>query len=134
MRADQRCQVARPPQPPAPAAPRAAQLREVWQRPRTERPVLEPCFAAAFHGIELCFLLLAEFVGDARGCAPGRRQAWCRRQVPGGGAVPQRAPRRRPHSRCRPAPCPLPCRYVAKRPRVELVADDIAKQVCWAAG
>ncbi|KAL4425507.1 hypothetical protein ABPG75_009523 [Micractinium tetrahymenae] len=60
-------------------------LCQVWESPSTERPVLEPLFAAGFHGIELAFLLLAEFLSDSRG-------------------------------------------YVAKRPRVELVADDIAAQ------
>ena len=39
---------------------------QVWTGPLTEKPLLEPCFAAAFHGIELCFLLLAEFVADKR--------------------------------------------------------------------
>ena len=39
---------------------------QVWSSPLTEKPLLEPCFAAAFHGIELCFLLLAEFVADKR--------------------------------------------------------------------
>lgn len=51
----------------------------------TEKPVLEPCFAAAFHGIELCFLLLAEFISDDR-------------------------------------------KYVFRRPRIEMVANDIQKQ------
>ena len=51
----------------------------------TEKPVLEPCFAAAFHGIELCFLLLAEFISDDR-------------------------------------------KYVFRRPRIELVANDIQNQ------
>jgi hypothetical protein len=32
----------------------------------TDKPQLEPCFAAAFHGIELSFLLLAEFLRDTR--------------------------------------------------------------------
>lgn len=39
---------------------------QVWEHPSTERPVLEPLFAAGFHGIELCLLLLAEFVSDRR--------------------------------------------------------------------
>lgn len=43
-------------------------LRSVWERPTTERPVLEPLFAAGFHGIELALLLLAEFVSDGRRC------------------------------------------------------------------
>lgn len=41
-------------------------LLQIWKNPVTEKPVLEPCFAAAFHGIELCFLLLAEFISDDR--------------------------------------------------------------------
>lgn len=60
-------------------------LQEVWTSPLTEKPLLEPCFAAAFHGIELCFLLLAEFVADKR-------------------------------------------KYVAKRPRIDMVATDIQEQ------
>lgn len=42
------------------------QLRAVWESPTTQRPVLEPLFAAGFHGVELCLLLLAEFVADPR--------------------------------------------------------------------
>ena len=60
-------------------------LRAVWDSPITASPMLEPCFSAACHGMELCFLLLAEFIADER-------------------------------------------RYVAKRPRIERVADDIASQ------
>jgi len=60
-------------------------LRKVWDSPLTESPVLEPSFAAGMHGIELCFLLLAEFIADPRD-------------------------------------------YVAKRPRIEKVSDDIASQ------
>jgi hypothetical protein len=41
-------------------------LRSVWDAPTTEKPVLEPLFAAGFHGIELCLLLLAEFIADKR--------------------------------------------------------------------
>lgn len=41
-------------------------LRRIWESPVTEAPVLEPLFAAAFHGIELCWLLLAEFINDSR--------------------------------------------------------------------
>ncbi|EFN57798.1 hypothetical protein CHLNCDRAFT_143159 [Chlorella variabilis] len=41
-------------------------LRQVWEAPSTEKPVLEPLFAAGFHGIELALLLLAEFVSDGR--------------------------------------------------------------------
>ncbi len=58
---------------------------QIWENPATEKPVLEPCFVAAFHGIELCFLLLAEFISDDR-------------------------------------------KYVFRRPRVEMVANDIQKQ------
>lgn len=39
---------------------------QVWACPVTDKPVLEPCFAAAFHGIELAFLLMAEFLTDSR--------------------------------------------------------------------
>ncbi|KAL0039762.1 hypothetical protein WJX77_007166 [Trebouxia sp. C0004] len=60
-------------------------LQQIWENPATEKPVLEPCFVAAFHGIELCFLLLAEFISDDR-------------------------------------------KYVFRRPRVEMVANDIQKQ------
>jgi tryptophan 2,3-dioxygenase len=60
-------------------------LKQVWDSPLTESPVLEPSFAAGMHGIELCFLLLAEFIADPRN-------------------------------------------YVAKRPRIEKVSDDIASQ------
>lgn len=60
-------------------------LQQIWEHPATEKPVLEPCFVAAFHGIELCFLLLAEFISDDR-------------------------------------------KYVFRRPRVEMVANDIQKQ------
>ena len=58
---------------------------QIWEHPATEKPVLEPCFVAAFHGIELCFLLLAEFISDDR-------------------------------------------KYVFRRPRVEMIANDIQKQ------
>jgi len=58
---------------------------QIWENPATEKPVLEPCFVAAFHGIELCFLLLAEFISDDR-------------------------------------------KYVFRRPRVEMVANDIQEQ------
>ncbi len=39
---------------------------QVWDKPLTDKPELEPCCAAAFHGIELAFLLLAEFITDKR--------------------------------------------------------------------
>ena len=39
---------------------------KVWNSPQTSKPFLEPQFAAAFHGIELCFLLLSEFLADKR--------------------------------------------------------------------
>ena len=42
------------------------QLRDVWNSPITSSPLLEPCFAAAFHSIELSFLLLSEFISDPR--------------------------------------------------------------------
>ncbi|KAJ9514043.1 hypothetical protein QJQ45_021139, partial [Haematococcus lacustris] len=41
-------------------------LKQVWDSPTTSKPDLEPCFAAAFHGIELAFLLMAQFVSDSR--------------------------------------------------------------------
>lgn len=56
----------------------------MWDHPVTVRPELEPCFTAAMHGIELCFLLLAQFIRDER-------------------------------------------KYVATRPRVELVMHDIQR-------
>ena len=40
----------------------------MWEQPGTEKPVLEPMFAAGFHGIELAFALLAEFISDGRRC------------------------------------------------------------------
>eukprot|EP00891_Asterochloris_glomerata_P001752 jgi/Astpho2/1752/Aster-04173 len=72
-------------------------LQEVWTSPLTEKPLLEPCFAAAFHGIELCFLLLAEFVADKRKLLGLSH--------------------------------PIPAvQYVAKRPRIDMVATDIQEQ------
>lgn len=56
----------------------------MWEHPVTEKPELEPSFAAACHGMEIAFLLLTYFLVDTRA-------------------------------------------YVVKRPRVELVADDIAR-------
>ncbi len=41
-------------------------LRAVWDSPITDSPVLEPIFTSMLHGVELCFLLLAEFIADAR--------------------------------------------------------------------
>ncbi len=38
---------------------------QVWNTPLSNHP-LEPCLAAAFHGIEICLLLMAEFVRDER--------------------------------------------------------------------
>ena len=58
---------------------------QVWSNPVTERPQLEPCFAAAMHGIELCFLIMTQCLNDER-------------------------------------------TYVAKRPRIELLAADIQRQ------
>lgn len=39
---------------------------EVWNAPATENPQLEPVFTSAMHGIEISFLLLADFVTDNR--------------------------------------------------------------------
>lgn len=41
-------------------------LREKWKMPITSKPVLEPSFVAAMHGVELGFLLLADFLQDSR--------------------------------------------------------------------
>lgn len=41
-------------------------LTVVWDNPVTDNPAMEPCFAAAMHGIELAFILMAEFVKDSR--------------------------------------------------------------------
>lgn len=41
-------------------------LRDKWARPMTQRPVLEPAFVAAMHGVELTFLLLTNFLRDKR--------------------------------------------------------------------
>lgn len=41
-------------------------LRAIWDNPVTAFPRLEPFFASACHGLELCFLLLAEFSNDRR--------------------------------------------------------------------
>ena len=36
----------------------------VWANPVTDNPVMEPNFAAAMHGIEIAFILMAEFIKD----------------------------------------------------------------------
>ena len=41
-------------------------LRAIWDNPVTARPRMEPNFAAACHGLELAFVLLAEFIQDSR--------------------------------------------------------------------
>jgi hypothetical protein len=41
-------------------------LRAIWDNPVTARPRMEPNFAAACHGLELAFILLAEFIQDPR--------------------------------------------------------------------
>lgn len=41
-------------------------LRAIWDNPVTARPRMEPNFAAACHGLELAFILLAEFIQDSR--------------------------------------------------------------------
>lgn len=53
--------------------------------PVTERPHLEPGFAAAMHGMEICFLIMTQCLNDER-------------------------------------------TYVAKRPRIEVVACNIQRQ------
>jgi tryptophan 2,3-dioxygenase len=60
-------------------------LQCVWDNPVTDTPRLEPSFAAGMHGIELAFMLMAEFLKDSRA-------------------------------------------YVVKRPRIEMVAEDIVAQ------
>lgn len=57
----------------------------VWDNPVTDTPRLEPSFAAGMHGIELAFMLMAEFIRDSRS-------------------------------------------YVVRRPRIEMVAEDIVAQ------
>ncbi len=41
-------------------------LASIWSNPITAYPRMEPYFAASCHGIELAFLLLAEFINDKR--------------------------------------------------------------------
>ena len=41
-------------------------LASIWSNPITAYPRMEPYFAASCHGIELSFLLLAEFINDKR--------------------------------------------------------------------
>ena len=41
-------------------------LRAVWATPVTDKPAMEPNFAAAMHGIEIAFILMAEFIKDTR--------------------------------------------------------------------
>ncbi|GMH60309.1 hypothetical protein TL16_g03023 [Triparma laevis f. inornata] len=38
----------------------------VWENPITVKPDLEPTFSAAMHGVELGFILCAEFISDSR--------------------------------------------------------------------
>lgn len=61
-------------------------VQEVWNSPVTSKPRLEPIFAAGFHGIELAFVMMAQFITDPR-------------------------------------------HYVETRPRIELIADDIMRQM-----
>jgi len=42
------------------------QLRHVWTNPVTAYPRVEPFFSAACHGMELGFLLIADFIQDSR--------------------------------------------------------------------
>lgn len=41
-------------------------LKAVWENPVTAYPRMEPYFVSACHGLELCFLLVAEFAKDRR--------------------------------------------------------------------
>ena len=41
-------------------------VKAVWSSPTTEKPRLEPCFAAGFQGIELAFTLMAQFTKEPR--------------------------------------------------------------------
>ena len=41
-------------------------LRAIWSCPITAEPDIEPAFCAACHGMEICFLLLSEFIKDSR--------------------------------------------------------------------
>ena len=61
-------------------------VMHVWENPITVKPDLEPVFSAAMHGVELAFVLMSEFISDAR-------------------------------------------HYVVKRPRVELIANDLQTQI-----
>lgn len=38
----------------------------MWARPLTQKPELEPCFAAACHALEISFCLLSHFLKDTR--------------------------------------------------------------------
>jgi hypothetical protein len=62
---------------PAACFPRLPTALQVWEQPGTEKPVLEPMFAAGFHGIELAFTLLAEFISDGRRCGGEAAAAVC---------------------------------------------------------
>ena len=42
------------------------ELKAIWDHPITVSPQMEPYFAAACHGLEICFLMLANFISDAR--------------------------------------------------------------------
>ena len=110
----------------------------MWSSPLTEKPQLEPCFAAAFHGIELCFLLLAEFVADKRKVGEPVTQA--------SGLVAAASSfhtnffsltamllmSNKLHLATASVSCwryILPAvQYVAKRPRIDMVATDIQEQ------
>jgi len=42
------------------------ELKQTWESPLTEKPKLEPLFAAGMQAIEISFLLLARFLDDSR--------------------------------------------------------------------
>ncbi len=114
----------------------------MWTSPLTEKPLLEPCFAAAFHGIELCFLLLAEFVADKRKVSELITHWLWHRRIPRTSDfhIPLIFSTVMPLDILDAAPPRHPCQllglrhpipavqYVAKRPRIDMVATDIQEQ------
>jgi len=49
-------------------------VRAVWSTPKTEKPQLEPVFAAAMHAIEIGVMLMATFVRDNRAYVTKRQR------------------------------------------------------------